>query len=102
METMRPLVLEHARPGPRVEVQAPQKGEAAERGSFNDVFADALRGVREAFAESEQASADALIGRGSPHTAILALTKADLSLRFVAQTRNKVVEAYREMMNLQV
>ncbi|PKN33653.1 MAG: flagellar hook-basal body complex protein FliE [Deltaproteobacteria bacterium HGW-Deltaproteobacteria-19] len=39
---------------------------------------------------------------GSIHSAIIALEKADLSLRTMIQVRNKVLEAYQEVMRMSV
>lgn len=38
----------------------------------------------------------------SIHETMIAMEKADLSLRFTAKVRNKVVEAYQEIMRMQV
>lgn len=72
------------------------------RVEFSDVLAEAVDAVRSSLGESKDAVADALIGRGTPHQAMLAMTKADITFRFVTQTRNKLVEAYRELINLQM
>lgn len=69
---------------------------------FYDVFTEAVDGVRMTFAEAKESTTDALIGQGTPHNAMLSLAKADLTFRFMTQTRNKVVEAYREFMSLQM
>ena len=70
--------------------------------AFSDVLMEAVAGVRAAFAEANEAGTEALLGRGTPHHAMVAMTKADLSFRFMTQTRNKLVDAYREIMSLQV
>lgn len=70
--------------------------------SFSDVLSEAIDGVRTAFKASGDATEAALLGRGTPHQAMIAMSKAGLSFRFMTQTRNKVVDAYREMMNIQV
>ena len=36
------------------------------------------------------------------HSTMLALEKADMSLKLMMQVRNKVLEAYREVMKMQV
>ncbi|MGF1510206.1 MAG: flagellar hook-basal body complex protein FliE [Myxococcota bacterium] len=64
-------------------------------------FSSALEAVRESLEEAEVASSEAMVGDGQIHTAMIAMTRADLTFRFAAQMRNKVVEAYREMMSLQ-
>lgn len=70
--------------------------------AFSDVLTEAIEGVRTAFKEAKDDTTDALLGKGTPHQAMISMAKADVTFRFVTQTRNKVVEAYREMMNLQV
>lgn len=64
-------------------------------------FSEALQSVRATMTEANAESSEAMVGGGSIHTAMIAMTKADLSFRFAAQVRNKAVDAYREMMNLQ-
>lgn len=39
---------------------------------------------------------------GSLHEAIIALEKADISFRAMMQVRNKIIEAYQEIMRMQV
>lgn len=69
---------------------------------FDDVFVEAVDGIRTAFKEAKEATTEAMLGRGKPHNAMIAMAKADITFRFATQTRNKVVEAYREMMNMQI
>lgn len=38
----------------------------------------------------------------SLHEAMLAMEKADISLRYTVQVRNKVIDAYQEIMRMQV
>jgi len=65
------------------------------------LFENMLESVRATMKEADAASTEALVGDGQIHTAMIAMTRADLAFRFAAQVRNKAVEAYREMMNLQ-
>lgn len=85
-----------------VELSGPTLANQPAKVDFSDVLSEAVDGVRTAFKESGDATSDALLGRGSPHTAMIAMSKAGITFRFVTQTRNKLVEAYREIMNLQV
>jgi flagellar hook-basal body complex protein FliE len=66
-----------------------------------NLFSRAFESLRETMDVAEERSTDAMVGGGQLHTAMIAMSRADLSFRFTAQVRNKVVEAYREMMNLQ-
>lgn len=81
----------------------PDAGTAAKGGSFADVLADSLEQVN-----SLQQDADASIetlATGGPttlHDTMLAVQKADLSFRLMMQVRNKIVEAYQEVLRMQV
>jgi len=46
---------------------------------------------------------DVAAGRNKDlHGAVLAMEKADVQFRLLAQVRNKVIDAYREIMRMQV
>ena len=69
-------------------------------------FADALGKVVEAV-ESSESQADTavtgmLAGRTDVHDAMIALQRADLTLQFSVQIRNKLVQAYNEIMRMPV
>jgi flagellar hook-basal body complex protein FliE len=84
-------------------VEKPELAEAKPaEGGFGSELDKAIEGVRGALEGADEAAVKAMVGDGQPHTAMIAMTKADLALRFVTQTRNKALEAYREIMNLQV
>lgn len=82
----------------------PEAPAAAGAPSFHDVFAKALSGVNDAQLRAENlASAYA---RGEPgvelQDAMVALSKAQVSLQAAVQVRNKLVAAYHEIMNMPV
>ncbi len=60
----------------------------------------AVDSVQQNIQESNKTAIDALVGDAAPHDAMLALTKAELSFKMMTQTRNKLVEAYREIMRM--
>jgi flagellar hook-basal body complex protein FliE len=41
-------------------------------------------------------------GEKNLHEAMIAMEKADITLRFAVQVRNKAIEAYQEIMRIQV
>jgi flagellar hook-basal body complex protein FliE len=75
--------------------------------TVTDAFGDAVRGAIEKIEQSQQ-SADAEIVRSvtgeSPdlHRTVVALQTADLSFQLALQIRNKVINAYEEIMRMQV
>jgi flagellar hook-basal body complex protein FliE len=48
------------------------------------------------------AIADMIEGRGEVHDAMIALQRADLTLQLTVQVRNKLVQAYQEIMRMPV
>ncbi|RMF89197.1 MAG: flagellar hook-basal body complex protein FliE [Nitrospinota bacterium] len=81
---------------------SPPSGEQ-KGGSFLSFLQDALTETNRLQHEAEQATRDFVLGQAeSVHATMLALEKADIALRFITQVRNKVVEAYQEIMRMQV
>lgn len=70
---------------------------------FGAVLADSLAQVNRLQQEADRAITD--LATGGPttlHDTMLALEKADLSFRLMMQVRNKIVEAYQEVIRMQV
>ena len=69
-------------------------------------FADALGRVVEAVESTESQANTAvsgmLSGTTDVHDAMIALQRADLTLQFSVQIRNKLVQAYQEIMRMPV
>jgi flagellar hook-basal body complex protein FliE len=70
-------------------------------------FADALKGAvsdtEKLLREAEGVSLNVVANdTGSLHQAMIALEKADISFRALLQVRNKVLEAYQEVMRMQI
>ena len=70
--------------------------------SFADALGQALGQVEAAQQEGDLQSAAAANGAGNLHEVALALEKADISMRVAAKVRNKLVEAYQEVMRMPV
>jgi flagellar hook-basal body complex protein FliE len=69
---------------------------------FARMLGDAIRDASESQMQAEQQARELAAGRGSTLEAVLAITKADLSLRFLLQVRNRALEAYNEIIRTQV
>lgn len=75
----------------------------AERGaSFAERLGDLLRAASDDQRVAETEAQEVAAGTGDGLDAMLALSKADLSLRLVAELRNRGLEAFQEIMRLQV
>jgi flagellar hook-basal body complex protein FliE len=87
-------------------VEPAEPGARAVGGSSPSAFSDAL-GQALAAVDSTQLSADrqaeaVALGGGNLHEAALALEKADVAMKLAVKTRNKMVEAYQEIMRMSI
>jgi len=72
-------------------------------GSFQDVLASAVQTVESAGQNATASVERFLSGEGEElHTTILATQRAELSFDLFMQARNKVVNAYQEVMRMQM
>jgi flagellar hook-basal body complex protein FliE len=86
----------------RLEPLAPKPPQPAGN-SFGQTLSDLVKDVNEAQLKADAAVQDLAEGKtDSLHEVMLAMGKAELSFKFLMQTRNKLVEAYNEIMRLQV
>lgn len=70
---------------------------------FGDIFKQALQGVNNAQKESELKTQQLVTGEVNDVSEVMiAAQKASLSLDLTVQVRNKVVEAYQEVMRMQL
>ena len=70
---------------------------------FGEIFKDALKEVSKAQIESDKMTNQLVTGEVQDvHEVMIASQKASLSLQMTMQVRNKVVEAYQEVMRMQV
>lgn len=77
--------------------------EKADKSQFSNLLRDGLREINTTIKESEQAGLD--LASGKPvnlHETMLAVTKAELAFNLAVQLRNKTVEAYQDVMRMQV
>jgi flagellar hook-basal body complex protein FliE len=71
--------------------------------SFADILKNSLEQVNEHQLQADQAISEMVAGRSKNiHETMLAVERADSSLKLMMQVRNKVLDAYREIMRMQV
>lgn len=67
---------------------------------------DALRGIAGDFAstlaKSEQVAQSTMMGNADPHALVQALAQTELAVETAVNVRNKVVEAYQEILRMPV
>ncbi len=78
------------------------QGNQSESG-FSNILSDALDFIDETEAESQAANEAILTGESDDiHTALIASQKAEIAVSLAVQVRNKVIESYNSIMNMQV
>ncbi|KUO72899.1 MAG: hypothetical protein APF77_24265 [Clostridia bacterium BRH_c25] len=71
--------------------------------SFTDFLNNAVSDVNKLQLESEKLNEAFAMGRNDNiHQVMIAAEKADLALQFTVQIRNKILEAYQEIMRMPV
>lgn len=86
---------------PEIRRPRPQGGQGG--AGFADVLRDAISTVNELQKESNLEIQKLLTGENPDlHAMLIAVQKADLSFQMMMQVRNKLVQAYQEIMRMQV
>ena len=71
--------------------------------SFSDVLGEAVEQVNQEQVDAENKVKDFVAGNGpSLHETLISLEKADVSFKMMMQVRNKLLDAYSEIMRTQV
>jgi flagellar hook-basal body complex protein FliE len=69
---------------------------------FKNVLKGAINDVNNLQSEADKAIVNLHMEKGSLHETLIAMEKASLSFQTIVQIRNKVVDAYQEVMRMQV
>ncbi len=71
--------------------------------SFSEVLKDSINKVSELQEEANQQTENLIKMQGQDiHNTMIAASKADLSFQLMMQIRNKIINAYEEIMKMQV
>ena len=65
-------------------------------------FADAANGFAETLKMAEETSKAAMVGDADPHALVQALAQTELAVETAVTLRDKVVEAYQEILRMPV
>jgi flagellar hook-basal body complex protein FliE len=96
------MIVNGVRPIERPESRGVEKATAGGEGSFTGELSKALGEVDKAQVEADQQAKMVAEGGGNLHEMSLALEKADISMRLAMKVRNKLVDAYNEIMRMSV
>ena len=90
-------------PIPGLKTGAESQTQNLESGSLSRTFEKLLQDVNQQQLNAEAKQVELLVTDNKDiHGTMLALEKADLSMRLMLQIRNKLVSAYEEVMRMQV
>ncbi len=89
-----------APPSPVPKAPAAEKAEGSP--SFLEALQGALADTSELVKAADVSSSEMSVGKAGLHETLLAVEKADISFRLLMQVRNKVLEAYKEVMRMNV
>ena len=85
------------------QVSFPNSGKVEKTGEpgFAEAIRAAITRVSTLEQEADKSIVNLLQGKADISQTMIALQKADISMRLVLTVRNKVIEAYRELMHMQ-
>lgn len=82
---------------------SPLASEQPRDSAFAELLGEALSRTNQSQLDADQAAIALQSGEAENlHDVMLAMEEADISMRLLVQMRNKVTEAYKEIMNMQV
>ena len=86
------------------EINAPKRlGNEKTDSGFGAVLKDAISTVNELQKQSNQEIQKLMTGESEDlHNTVIAMQKADLSFQMMMQVRNKIVQAYQEIIRMQI
>ena len=80
----------------------PATGENAAPGGPANALFSATRSFAETVAEGEAVAKAAMVGEADPHALVQALAETQLAVETAVTVRDRVVEAYQEILRMQV
>jgi flagellar hook-basal body complex protein FliE len=75
---------------------------APDGGAFAESLGKLIEGVDKSAAEANQAVTNMVDKNGDVHEAMIALQKAETTLQLTVQVRNKLVQAYQDIMRMPI
>lgn len=98
---MKPLSLNTIE-NPGLSTPEPQRAEKIEGDGFGATLKEAVHQLEAIQGEADGETRKLAQGEGNLHETMLALEKADVAMRVAMKVRNKVLDAYNEVMRMPV
>jgi flagellar hook-basal body complex protein FliE len=100
---MKDLTIQGVIKPAAIEPRQPEDGKQTGGNAFGSVLKDAIMDINKLQTDADKAIAKVqLEDAGSIHDAMIALEKAGISFQVMMQVRNKILDAYQEVMRMQV
>jgi flagellar hook-basal body complex protein FliE len=100
---MKDLMIQGGIKPVAIEPSKPEDSKLTGSNSFGSVLKDAIMDINKLQTDADKAiSKVQLEDAGSIHEAMIALEKAGISFQVMMQVRNKILDAYQEVMRMQV
>ncbi len=85
------------------ESSSKQSSSGTSETSFSDILKKSIEQVNDAQLQADNAIRKAMSGENTDiHDTMIAIQKADVSLKLMMEVRNKLLEAYQDIMRTQV
>jgi flagellar hook-basal body complex protein FliE len=81
---------------------SPSPAAKTDGGGFGESLGKLIESADESSKAANEKVSNMLTGNGDVHDAMIALQRAELSLQLTIQVRNKVVQAYQDIMRMPV
>jgi flagellar hook-basal body complex protein FliE len=78
-----------------------QADKTVSRSDYGDIIKEAVSRIDGLEKNANKSVMDLLNGEAEIHETMIALQKADVSMRLMLAVRNKAIEAYKEIMHMQ-
>lgn len=79
----------------------PKKADAPEGKSFMDTLSESLKEVNQMQVDADKAIESLVTGKTQNlHETMITMSKAEVAMKLTLQVRNKVVDAYKEVMSM--
>lgn len=87
----------------KIVARTAEAGQTGPAQTIAETFGDILEQAASSLKQADQAILQANTGGPAAlHDVMIAMEKADISLRLLVQVRNKAIDAYKEIMGMQV
>ena len=87
--------------GAKMELPQIKSAESEPGAAFDDMMQEAMGKISQVQSDADKAVKELTTG-GDPNEAIIAMEKADMNFQLMIEVRNKLINAYQTVMNMQM